>query len=154
MKKNQKKKKDNEIIEKGTGKCTDFSDVVLLPLANYTHPLHAMDDQSALTGLTASRCRQGTILQCTHCCISQIGTVTYMLIDRGRTETQCLLQTLGASTYRNFCTLNEHKVHSDGTSNGLRLIGTWLQWQQLGRCWSHGQLINAHQTETQKFGRI
>lgn len=113
-----------------------------------------MDDEGALAWLTTSGARQGAILQGTHCSISQVGTIAYVLINSWRTETQCLLQAIGASSYGNFCTLNEYKVHSDGTRHGLCLIGAWLQGQQLCGCWSNGQFIDAHQTETQKLGRI
>lgn len=141
-----------KLYKKGIGNAL-IADDGLSPTHD-TYPLHAVDDEGALAWLTARGTRQRAILQSTHSSISQIGTIAYVLINSWRTETQCLLQAIGTSTGGNFSTLDEYKVHSDGTCHGLRLIGAWLQWQQLCRCWSHRQFINAHQTETQKLGRI
>lgn len=123
--------------------------------AIHTHPLHTVDDQSALAGLSAtSAARERSILQSSYGCIRKICSISDVFVNGRCAETQCLLETLWTCARRDFGTLNEHKVHGDGSRNGLRLIGARLKLQQLSGCGSNGQLIDSNQAETQELGRI
>lgn len=123
--------------------------------ARPAYPLHAVDDQGALAGLAAvSGAGERPVLQCPYGCVRQVGSVPDVLIDGRSADPQRLLQVLGTGARRDFGSLDEHKVHGDGPRDGLGLVRTRLELQELRGGGTHGQLVDAHQAQTQELGRI
>lgn len=66
---------------------------------------------------------------------------------------QGLLKFVRPSASGHLGALDEHKLHRNGAAHVLRFVGSRLKGEYLRRSWSHGELVDADEAETQELGR-
>lgn len=95
-----------------------------------------------------------TALQRSNCSVGQIGAILHA-VTGCIVQTQCFFDFVWSWTGRNFGAFDEHKFDGDCALHiAICFIGTRLQGQNLRRCWSNDELIDADQAKAKEFRRI